>query len=408
MFTISPALAGLDSITRLNLWPFAFVPLPLLRLLHFSAFHCSIIGSSHSAGGSITRPLTRSASTRVPEDNAADFQHLDPADESSVRGVTPTLTESQDPLYALLARLTDHVASSSGGSSSRNIRIDPPAPFSGTDRTRLRSFLNKLESIFIAQPETFRDDHVKITYAGTCLSDIAHGWYIARASPDHPSYDPQFTSSWSLFVSQLRYKFGSRNEKGDAELRLRNLGMESHHQCSIYLTKFEDISDILQWPDEPLMSAFKRGLPDRILDVLANRERKPSTLAELQDAALDIDIGYWEIQEFKKSRTRSSNTSTRSQSVASNTGNQQTSPSSTSTTRPPLSAHLTSDNKLTSEERTRRMRAGLCLFCGQSGHLLQNCEERKQREASRKSAQSRAMTAEEAQVSLPPNHSENY
>jgi len=359
---------------------------------------------------------------------------LDDVNESSPLTSRTDSVSAQDPLYALLARLTDAV--SSRPNTSRNFKFDAPESFNGTERYKLRPFLNQLEAIFIAQHDYFDSDRAKITYAGTCLSGVAHSWYIARASPTHSIYDPDFLRSWLTFVNLLQYQFGDRDETGTAEQRLAKLRMNANHQCSIYVTKFQEIADALEWPDEPLMLYFKRGLPDRILDVLATRESRPMSLASLQNAALDIDNRYWEIQQFKQSRNisnsdnsnsrnwRISNNSTRNSTRYSdhnisnsnnsrnkswnnsrnNYRNTQTRNSSLNNISRP--SHLTSDFKLKDSERTRRINLGLCLFCGKSGHLLQNCEERKTREASRNNVATRATSLANSQLRSSPSGKE--
>lgn len=70
--------------------------------------------------------------------------------EDQPRELTPARTVSEAPqetLYAILALLTNRVTASEN-SGPKGIRVGSPHTFSGIQRSQLRPFLDKLETIF--------------------------------------------------------------------------------------------------------------------------------------------------------------------------------------------------------------------------------------------------------------------
>ena len=190
--------------------------------------------------------------------------------------------------------------------------------------------------------------------------------------------------------------FGEPDEVASAERDLFDLKMKENQHVSIYITKFRSLSTRLDWNDAALAAQFRKGLPDRLLDLLAAREVKPITLTEIMDVSLALDLRYHERQhEKKKSTPLNSNTpnpnpkgkdSSKSpdRQNSSGTSSNQSNKSNPSKPNPPKPntpnnkpmLPLGEDGHLKSNEKERRQRLGLCLYCGDK-HSLEECPKRK-------------------------------
>jgi hypothetical protein len=126
---------------------------------------------------------------------------------------------------------------------------------------------------------------------------------------------------------------------------------------------------------------------------------KPTSLATMRLKAQDADDIYWMQKDEANQETRNSGNSgnpakkdskgnSHSNSnfnsnhpspkpTSSNIGNSASSGKrSESKDKPkpnPLADKLGKNGKLTGEERERRMKEGLCLYCGKSGHVAHDC-----------------------------------
>ena len=187
--------------------------------------------------------------------------------------------------------------------------------------------------------------------------------------------------------------------------------MKDNQKIQRYIIAFNRHSKLAQWGERALARRFYNGLPDRLQDGLSNLPGgKPTKLSDLRIQAMALDGRYWErrseIDRKNKANTSkpaSTSTSSKPASTPTTSGSSQTTngnrPSnptnngsssgkgksaSTSNTPSVSSApdrskyadKLDSNGKLTSAERTRRLKDKLCLFCGLAGHQLKDCRKR--------------------------------
>ncbi|ORY54071.1 hypothetical protein BCR35DRAFT_244818, partial [Leucosporidium creatinivorum] len=121
----------------------------------------------------------------------------------------------------------------------------------------------------------------------------------------------------------------------------------------------------------------------------------------LQDACIHIDNRHWEREDERTNDAKSRPSAPSTAPTRPVTNNYGYSPivrpranhnyrSSRPTSTPwrgsssPAARHqhsgrplpLTSDGKVTEEEKQKRMRDGLCLYCGGAGHILNTCPKR--------------------------------
>jgi len=159
--------------------------------------------------------------------------------------------------------------------------------------------------------------------------------------------------------------------------------------------------------DGTLRRLFYSGLPDCLKDEIA-RVRKPLTLNGLRALCQEINAHYWEhkdeISRTTKSQPTSSSTTKPSNSGGNTpksgqakTGNSTssantsgsskvTSNQSSSGSKPDLTNKLGKDRKLTADERKWRLENNLCMFCGGTGHFVDNCPKKSKKAKARAAA----------------------
>jgi hypothetical protein len=304
------------------------------------------------------------------------------------------------------------------------VKVKEPERFSGRDANRYRPFIMSCEIVFAARPNTYRNDHAKIAYAISFLTDSAQLWYEPYfLNPPIPP--PRFTYSWPHWKEELRLLFGNLNAENEAEYKLRRLRMSESHKVNKYAVDFNNLASQTSWGDEALTAAFYEGLADRLKDRIADRPGgRPRDLNTLRRIAQDYDAHYWQRHEEKGRTSASSGTPSASRGNPSQPRSNP-SPSTSSSSRPPapsdrprpqrpdLSGKLSNDGKLTSDERQRRMQNNLCLYCGKGGHKATECSLAKantnrNKTPSTLAPKARAATIEEIPENSTSDSSENH
>ena len=261
----------------------------------------------------------------------------------------------------------------------------------------------QLEFNFNDRPTVFREDRTKVNYAlsylkGTAL-DLFEPGLLRKGL-----VEPNWLSSWVLFVDQLRTNFGPHNPIRDAKDKLDHLHFKDNQHITRYLVDFARASAQVTWGEAALRHQFYKGLPDRIKDEIA-RVGKPGQLSELRTLAQSIDAHYWERHsEISRATPSTKNTSptskpsdNKSSTSASSSKSQEKKPDNSdrsasgsgsrpaiprpnnatpASRKPELQGKLGKDGKLTAEERQRRFDNKLCMFCGGPGHVAKDCNKR--------------------------------
>lgn len=306
-----------------------------------------------------------------------------------------TLADNQTKLQEVIAtqqgRGYTRSPEAHSGVSSRDPNVQDPDTFTGV-RDALNGFLTQVQLVFDLQPRRFPEDRIKISYViakfrGTPLNAIRP--YLALPEDDKPDW----LITYSKFVEYLRRSYGDPDEKGTAERKIQTLSQKG--SASAYFADFQQYSAVLGWDDAPLVSMAIRGLKDELRDQLVLIGDRPKTLSELIDVVVRLDNRLWERKQEKRGgdgRTTSDNsrplvarsavqTSTTT-TYQNRTTDRPTSGSHASTPMPTVTRSTSSQpstqnpgmpRRLSDEEKQRRRDKGLCLFCGQAGHIATNC-----------------------------------
>jgi Ty3 transposon capsid-like protein/Zinc knuckle len=289
------------------------------------------------------------------------------------------------------------------------VKVREPDTFDGSDPRKLRDFLVSCNLHFRDRPRVFSDDEKKILFILSYLKGAAINWF------EPGLMDPTNSAHWMwdfpVFINELESNFGPHDPVGDAEKALTELSMKENWRIVKYNVEFWKLASKLDWNESALCARYFRGLPLRLrTEVL--RSGKPNTLAALRMKAQDADEIYWMMKEEANSESRappkkdakSSHSNSNSNSNSSSTPKHNNSSrsenpsnsdakSKTSKDKPKDSSKVGKNGKLTTEERERRMKEGLCLYCGEKGHVAHDCPKSKAAKA-----RAAALTSDESKT----------
>ncbi|MBW0574299.1 hypothetical protein O181_114014 [Austropuccinia psidii MF-1] len=144
---------------------------------------------------------------------------------------------------------------------------------------------------------------------------------------------------------------------------------------SLYIADFGSLaSEIGDWGERALIHHFRKGFPSRILDQLVSHPSRIDTLKDLMDVTLELDTWHHERQKEK-----SNNQEKKPEASKSNSSPPQHSSSSSQKKKKnfqkrykPHFSLFNKDFKLINSEKERRIKEGLCTYCG-GKHSLESC-----------------------------------
>ncbi|MBW0569924.1 hypothetical protein O181_109639 [Austropuccinia psidii MF-1] len=261
--------------------------------------------------------------------------------------------------------------------------MEAPECFDGTQPFKVRSLLQSCQLIFHTDPANFSQDRKKVLFATSFLIGRDAKWiepYLSNLTNQDSNY---LLNSWPLFKSQLFTLFGDPNEVRKAEAELDSLRMKEGGHVSLYIVDFRSlISRIGDWGERALIHHFRKGLPFRIFDQLASHPSRINSLQDLMDVTLELDTRYHERQKEKKPEAPRSSTSHPQNSSSSSHKKKK----NFQKRDKPHSSLLNKDLKLMNFEKERRIKEGLCTYCG-GKHSLESCIKRPQNKITHPSGQ---------------------
>ncbi|MBW0560523.1 hypothetical protein O181_100238 [Austropuccinia psidii MF-1] len=249
-----------------------------------------------------------------------------------------------------------------------------PDSFDGTQAHKLRGFIQSCQFVFHNDPVDFFSDRKKALYLASFLTGSAGKWiepYLSNISNEYPSY---LLNNWQLFETQLFTLLVDPNEVRKAEQDLYNLRMKESCHVSLYISDFRSlISRIGDWGERAYIHVYRRGLESRRLKQLASYPGNFNIIQELIDITLELETRYHDRQkekgshQEKKPPVTGSNSSRPPQESSSKRSHHKKNKKGKrfQASKDKLhSALLNNDNKLIGSEKERRIKEGLCTYCG--------------------------------------------
>jgi len=274
------------------------------------------------------------------------------------------------------------------------VKVREPDTFDGSDPRKLRSFLLACNSHFRDRPYAFPNDEKKILFVLSYLNGSAISWFEPGLMD--PSNSAHWMWDFDAFINELEVNFGPHDPVGDAEKSLTELTMKEGSRIVKYNVEFWKLVARVDWNESALTARYFSGLPLRLRTEVM-RGGKPTKLASMRLKAQEADDIHWMQQDETQRENRNSGTSGKkdSKTSSSHSHSQSSNPRPNSNTTPkthsstngnsvssgskdktrpnPLANKLGKNGKLTGDKRERRIKEGLCLYCGKSGHVAQDC-----------------------------------
>ncbi|CAJ1081228.1 hypothetical protein LDENG_00284880 [Xyrichtys novacula] len=252
------------------------------------------------------------------------------------------------------------VPASSLPSDAPEPRVGTPERYDG-DRETCGPFLTNCSLLFALQPRTFATEPAKVAFVINHLTGRARLWGTAeweRRSRACASFD--------LFAAELRKVFGFENSGSDSARGLMGL-KQGERTVADYSIDFRTRASQSGWNSAALRDAFLHGLADYIKDELVSHDTS-LTLDGVIDLAVRIDL---RVQTRRREKRQGGTQHTRPLRSRGGAAAANSTPLGQQFQDPePMQLGCTS---LSLEERERRRRSKLCLYCGAAGHYISGC-----------------------------------
>ncbi|MBW0475470.1 hypothetical protein O181_015185 [Austropuccinia psidii MF-1] len=282
---------------------------------------------------------------------ASEAPNLSPSNQSPVSQAEPNFLKMMKQMSQFMGKLTQAVSprETSRDPAFKTPSMKAPGSFDGTKGYKLRGFIQSCQLIFHNDPASFFSDRRK------------------------------------LFETQSLTLLGDPNEVRKAEQELENLRMKESGQVSLYIANFRILmSRIRDFRERAYIHVYRRILASRLLHQLPSHPGNFDSLQELMEITLELDTRYHERQkekgshQGKKCSISGSNSSKPPQSSTSKRPyfrkNKKGKHSPVSKDKPHADL-LTKDRKLICSEKERRIKEGLCTYCG-GKHPIEKCFKR--------------------------------
>lgn len=241
--------------------------------------------------------------------------------------------------------------------ATKEPRIGLPDKFDGT-RSKFRGFVNQIRLIIRMQPMRYPTEETQVGLIGTLLSGTALSWFSPLVEKDSP-----LLQDFGSFLEEFTNTFGETDKERTATTKIRSLQQRSR-AASVYAAEFRQLACDVDWDDKALISAFRWGLRDDVKDLLLNLT-DPTTLSEAITQAVRCDNRLFERRQERRSLSGPYRVDTATPTRQIHASMPE-----------PMQIDASKVLKLSQEEKDRRRKEDLCLYCGEKGHRAHNCHKK--------------------------------
>lgn len=225
---------------------------------------------------------------------------------------------------------------------------DFPEKFDGNPDT-LSPFMSQCQIFMEKGTRDFSVDRIRVCFVTSMLTGRAARWASAKLERSN-----HLMHNYPAFMTEMKHVFEDPQRREAAKRKIRRLrqGMGS---VIDYSNAFQMIAQDLDWNEPALIDQYHEGLSDRIQEELSHLEVAKS-LSALIGQCIHIERRLARAAAARKPRSPP-----RALVLPQH---HQVDP-----TEPIGGARM----RLTQEEKERRRKLNLCLYCGNGGHYADNC-----------------------------------
>jgi Retrotransposon gag protein len=241
--------------------------------------------------------------------------------------------------------------------------------FDGT-RSKLRGFLTQLKIRFRTYPKRYATHEDKITCAISHLTGQALDWITPRVEGKRPMFD-----TWEEFEENIKVNYGDTDAEETARQRLEDLRQTD--TVAAYWTAFQNEMIQLDYNDSVLQTMFLKGVENYIKQRYIDNEIKKKNVTELATWAIELDNRRRRMKHLMKNPVITQTVKTITETTTPRRQDGTFAPKlTTSQGGDAMDLDATKKvryTKLAEEEKQRRRKNGLCLYCGGKGHFANQC-----------------------------------
>ncbi|KAI3650144.1 hypothetical protein MP228_005001, partial [Amoeboaphelidium protococcarum] len=238
------------------------------------------------------------------------------------------------------------------------LKLVMPDKYAG-NRDLYRGFVNQLSVLFELQSQMYSNDRVKILTVVSLLSDKALKW--ANPMLEKPDRFPVQLSSYEEFMKAFASAFAPVDIIATAGDRIKKL-RQSKMSASSYAAEFLALSADLEWNDAALMFQFRDGLNNEVKNMLLGFP-EPDSLSELMDLSIKSDQRLYLSRSYHGAPRQPYPPAAVPSAV----------PVVGGSNPDAMEIGQVRRERLSPEERARRLANNLCIVCGESGHWRMDC-----------------------------------
>ncbi len=229
-----------------------------------------------------------------------------------------------------------------------------------------RRLLLQLEIRTRQHPELYSQDSDKIDLFASCLSGRAFDWFYLMKEKGLVGYD-----NYSALIRQFTRQFDRPGRKEIESYTLLNIRQRPKEEILDYVARFRASAQETDWNDASLRSAFINGLQSEVLNIFTGFEFQGNNIDETIEISVvaatrarqrELYLGGYNARESRQTAVRPR--------VIRVKDSKDTEHESTS---------FTPHRHIDTNERERRRKEKLCMYCGSPNHLVLNCPSRPSR-----------------------------